>query len=321
MIGKKGKLLILLYLIFLVILFLMCSTDLIIREPEKEVYEVAVIIEDAGDDNYGNFRKGMDQAAIELNADVRFITLYEKLDAEQQMELIERERQDGVDALIVAPVDNDRVLSALSGMQGNTQVLILDTEAGEEKTAGRIVIDYRAMGSLMAAKIKEHMPEGGFVLLLEESGQSAAGAGFLEGASSVLESDGFDCRVLCPGGEEECREMLETLPEGGAVILAGSPEILLRMVDVLEKYPGLSARVKGLYGRGSTLAVLDDLDSGLIDGLCVTDEFSRGYFSVCMAIEALEGKTPREALVLDSYYIEKKNLRDPEYEKMLYPME
>lgn len=321
MIGKKGKLLILLYLIFLVILFLMCSTDLIIREPEKEVYEVAVIIEDAGDDNYSNFRKGMDQAAIELNADVRFITLYEKLDAGQQMELIERERQDGVDALIVAPVDKEGVLGALSGMQGNTQAVLLDTEEGEEKTAGRIVIDYRAMGARMAAEIKERMPEGSFVLLLEENGQSAAGAGFLEGASSALESDGYDCRTLCPGGEEEYREMLETLPQEGAVILAGSPEILLKTADVLEKSPGLSARVKGLYGRGSTLSVLDDLDSGLIDGLCVTDEFSRGYFSVCMAIEALEGNTPKKALVLDSYYIEKRNLRDPEYEKMLYPME
>ena len=87
MIGKRGKLLIVLYMIFLVILFLMCSTDLIIREPEKEVYQIAVIVEDARDDNYGNFRKGMDQAAVEFNADVRFITLYEEMDAGQQLDL------------------------------------------------------------------------------------------------------------------------------------------------------------------------------------------------------------------------------------------
>ena len=80
MIGKRGKILAALYMIFLVILFLMCSTDLIIREPENEIYQVAVIIEAAGDDNYGNFRKGMDRAAVEFNADVRFITLYERLD-------------------------------------------------------------------------------------------------------------------------------------------------------------------------------------------------------------------------------------------------
>ena len=75
MIGKRGKLLLLLYVLVLIILFLMCSTDLLIKEPDKEIYQIAVIIEDIRDDNYSNFRKGMDQAAVELNADVRFIRI------------------------------------------------------------------------------------------------------------------------------------------------------------------------------------------------------------------------------------------------------
>ena len=90
MIGKRGGLLVFLYMIFLVVLFLMCSTDLIIREPKKKVYQISVIVEDDRDDNYSNFKKGMEQAAVELHADVRFITLYERLDAGQQMELLNR---------------------------------------------------------------------------------------------------------------------------------------------------------------------------------------------------------------------------------------
>ena len=109
MIGKHGKLLIFLYIVFLIILFLMCSTDLVIREPEREIYQIAVIIEDVRSDNYSNFRKGMDQAAMEFNVDVRFITLYEKLDVEQQMELMDREQQDGADALIVVPADEEQI--------------------------------------------------------------------------------------------------------------------------------------------------------------------------------------------------------------------
>ena len=65
MMGRRSKTALLLYMVFLMVLFLMCSTDLIIREPEKEVYQIAVIIEDIRDDNYGNFKKGMDQAAVE----------------------------------------------------------------------------------------------------------------------------------------------------------------------------------------------------------------------------------------------------------------
>jgi len=108
MIGRSGKVMIVLYIVCLVVLFLMCSTDLIIREPERQIYQIAVIIEDVRSDNYSNFRKGMDLAAAELNADVRLITLYEKLDVKEQMDLMDREQQDGTDALIVVPVKKNR---------------------------------------------------------------------------------------------------------------------------------------------------------------------------------------------------------------------
>ena len=322
MIGKKGKVLIFLYLIFLVILFLMCSTDLIIREPEKEVYKVAVIIEDVRDDNYGNFRKGMDQAAIELNADVRFITLYEKLNADGQMELLEREQQDGVDALIVAPVDEQRVVDALQDNLVTVPTVILGSGQAEETSAGMVTIDYREMGRMLAEKMKEQIPENGSVLFLEDaSGKSSGGSSFLAELTAVLEGSGYSCEFEEPAGEDEYREILESLPEQGAVIVAGSPEVLTETARVLEEENRFSDRVAGLYGRGNTLAILDDLDSGLITGLCVTDEFSRGYFSVCMAVGALERGGDRDSMVMDSYYIEKEDLREPKYEKMLFPVE
>lgn len=320
MIGKRGKLLIVLYMIFLVILFLMCSTDLIIREPEKEVYQIAVIVEDARDDNYGNFRKGMDQAAVEFNADVRFITLYEEMDAGQQLDLIDRERQDGADALIVAPVD-EKVLAAASGKQGSAPMVLLGIGEPEEKTAA-VVVDYRKMGEQLAEEMKKRIPAGSHVLILAEAHErSAAAEDFLQGAEAVLEDGGYDCRRVRPEGEEGYREVLEALPEGKAVILAGTPEALAEAGGILEEDPVLAGCVQGLYGRGSTMAALNDLDSGIVTGICVTDEFSRGYFSVQMAIEALEKRGGHDPLVMESYYIEKKDLRKSEYEKMLFPME
>lgn len=322
MIGKRGKLLILFYLIFLIVLFLMCSTDLIIREPEKEVYQIAVIIEDVRDDNYSNFRKGMDQAAIEYNADVHFITLYEKLDAAQQMELINREEQDGADALIVVPVDEKSVLEAVNRKQISIPVVLLGTEAAEEKTAGMILINYREMGELLAEKMKERIPDDCQILLLEEAGwQSYMSRNFLEGAAAKLKEAGYSCRITEMGEGERYTINFETLPDRKTVLLAGDPETLSKASDILAGDSVPSDRIAGLYGRGTTQSVLYDLDQGFITGICVTDEFSRGYFSVSRAIEALEKKSGQEPLVMDSYYIEKEDLREPEYEKILFPME
>lgn len=322
MIGKRGKATLLLYMIFLAVLFLMCSTDLIIREPEKEIYQIAVIIEDSRDDNYGSFRKGMDQAALELNADVRFFTLYEKLDADQQMELIGREQQDGADALIVVPADEDRVVDALAGHQVTVPMVLLGSGLTGEGVTGTVVVDYGKMGELLGQKMAEHMDEHRTVLVFSDpSAQSGASRRFLEGARNVMEEEGILCRLVVRDGEQGFKPFTESLDaEGQVLILAESPEILAETAGILAELPDLSCRVS-LYGRGSTLPVLNYLDRGLIRGLCVTDEFSIGYFSVGMAVEALETAGTRSSAVMDSWYIEKDDLRDPAYEKMLFPIE
>ncbi len=321
MIGKRGKILAAFYMIFLVVLFLMCSTDLIIREPEKEIYQIAVIVEDADDDNYVNFRKGMDQAAVEFNADVRFITLYEEMDARQQLDMIDRERQDGADALIVVPVD-EKVLAAALEKQGNVPMVLLGSGELGERTEAVAVVDYRRMGEQLAEEMKKRVPVDCTVLILAEPHErSTAAENFLQGAEAELEKGGYACRRVRPEGKEGYWEMLKALPEGEAVLLAGTPEVLSEAGEVLEEDPVLADGVQGLFGRGSTMAVFHDLDSGIVTGICITDEFSRGYFSVRMAIEALEGKGGQESLIMESYYIEKKDMRKPEYEKMLFPME
>ncbi|HBD01129.1 MAG TPA: sugar ABC transporter substrate-binding protein, partial [Lachnoclostridium sp.] len=70
MMTKQEKLLWTLLAGVLVILFLLSSTDLIIKEKKTEIYPVSVIIGDTTDDYYVNFRKGADKAAVEYNVDV-----------------------------------------------------------------------------------------------------------------------------------------------------------------------------------------------------------------------------------------------------------
>lgn len=320
MIGKKSKVLIFLYLIFLVVLFLMCSTDLIIREPEKEVYRVAVIIEDVRDDNYGNFRKGMDQAAIEFNADVQFITLYERLNAKGQMELMEREQQDGADALIVVPVEEEQV----SKKQMTIPVILFRAGVADASGAGNVIIDHEKMGKLLVEKILEEQPaETPVYVLTDSTGQSDMDRLFLKGVDAALAEEGCRVQRIMKNEEDRFWMMLEKIGMEDleeVVILAESQEILTEAAGVLDGSEETARAVRGLYGRGTTIPILNYLDRGLITGICVTDEFSLGYYSVREAVRALEG-AGSVPTVMESYYIEKKDLRDPAFEKMLFPIE
>ena len=138
-----------LYGMVLTVLFLLSSTDLIIKEEAAEIYPVSVIIGDASDENYVNFRKGMDRAAVELNADVSFITLYEEGSEKQQRELILRELADGAGALVVAPVEADLLCEMEQESRFPVPVILINGEyetVCELERSACFTFDYYGMG-------------------------------------------------------------------------------------------------------------------------------------------------------------------------------
>ncbi|MCI8896642.1 MAG: substrate-binding domain-containing protein [Lachnospiraceae bacterium] len=319
MIGRSGKVMIVLYIVCLVVLFLMCSTDLIIREPERQIYQIAVIIEDVRSDNYSNFRKGMDLAAAELNADVQLITLYEKLDVKEQMDLMDREQQDGTDALIVVPVEEEQV----SARQMTIPVILMRAGVAEAAGASNVIVDYEKMGEQLAREIlKEQPADVPVYVLTDPAGQSDMDRLFLKGSDAVFQEAGRSVQRILRGEEER---FYTTLEQPGTeaqkvVILAENQDILTEAAGVVAGSEAVADAVGGLYGRGTTMAILNYLDRGVITGICVTDEFSVGYYSVREAVRALEG-AGSVPTVMESYYIDKKDLRDPAFEKMLFPIE
>lgn len=72
---RREKMLLCAGAVFLVLLFLMSSTDLIIKERAVQIDSISVILSEDTDDYYQNFRKGMEKAATDLRSDVRLITL------------------------------------------------------------------------------------------------------------------------------------------------------------------------------------------------------------------------------------------------------
>ena len=278
---KRDTWLWVIYGLVLLFLYLISSTDLLIKERKNEIYPVSVILDDTTDESYQNFKKGVDRAAIELNADVSMITLYEGGDASQQIERMAREQQDGARALIVMPVEESALESALADKRVQIPLVLVNAELPRDKVSAVVSTDYDAMGGCEIKKFERH-------------------------------------------GDGSIRKIVEELvyPESAqAVIIALDAETLLETAQILADSSVYPEHVSGLYGRGTATPLLNYLDRGVISGLSVTDDFSTGYLSVRRAVEILSNQKTEEATVLESYYIRKEDLRSPEFEKMLYPIE
>ncbi|MCD8082736.1 MAG: substrate-binding domain-containing protein [Clostridiales bacterium] len=310
MISKKEKILWLLYAAVLVLLFLLSSTDLIIKERERQVYRISVIIEDDTDLGYANFRKGMEHAAVDLNADVSFQTLYEANHYEQQMERILREQQDGADAVVVIPVDEER-LAAGEGLDAVTAPLVVvNTRFAGDQAASVISVDYEKMGQMLGEEIAAAHENGTPVFTFSGQAQSSASRHFLDGATETLKQAGFS---VCAAGEED-------LPVKGSVVIAADPQRLEQAALLLSGSGDRGATV-GLYGRGITQTILNSLEQGQITGICATDDFAMGYVSILRAVQAIQKETAQKETVLECHYVTGEELYEPEYERMLYPVE
>lgn len=329
MINRKEKFLWILYGIVLAALFLLSSTDLIIKEQKAEVYPISVIIEDTSDDYYVNFRKGMERAAVELNADVSFITLYEQGNRTQQMNFVLREQEDGNRALIVAPVDEEMVgeLQALRKVNEPLVLLNVEKEQIKGEYAAGITFDYYRLGSQLGQRLLEEQPEEYPVYLFSCKGNDLVNHRMAEGLCSVLDTGGREWREFCLQQGSDLETVLKEKPTGaekGVVVAALDPESLTAAAQLAENDEAGVLGIRGLYGRGNTVSILDELDKGVIQGLCITDDFSAGYLSVKAAVELINGRFDGNGdyqNYREGSCIGRKELKAGTYEKQLYPIE
>lgn len=319
---KRERLLWALFAGILVFLYLLSSTDLIIKEKKTEVYTVSVIISDTSDEMYGSFKKGVEQAAAEYNVDIRFITLYEKGDSAQQMEFLRREIDDGTGAVILEPANPRECMALLDAFPPASPVIVTGSLLHSERAAACVGVDASLAGRRLGEAVCRDSIPGLPVLILAEDMDYGNVQELYDGLMSAMDGQNHETRLYETLNGEHMEEAVGALAEQGerAAVVALDPSSTREAARLLEEDPDYRKAVPWLYGTGATPVLLNYLDQGTIRGLLTSNAFDNGYLCVEQAVGAIRRQTVETEIALDSYYIEKEVLRDRQYEKMLYPM-
>lgn len=322
--NHKNKLFIGVFSAVLILLYLLSSTNLILHDKKTEIFPISVIVEETSDEDYEKLRKGMDRAAEELHVDLSFITLYQSHDQEQQLQLIFREISDGARAVVLSPAKPEEAGIALETMVLNSPLIILGHILPAQQVMAGISIDYREAGQLLGKAACENPPELPVYLLTEGLDYGYAQE-IYDGIVQELEREGRLFSLCTAASAEECRRLIESTvypQKQETVIIALDKNSLERAARVLEDSTVYADNICALYGIGGTTRLLNDLDKGLIQGMVVHNWFDEGYLSIEKAVSMITGENgEKEEIVMESYYIIKEDLRDPAYEKMLYPID
>lgn len=285
---------------------------------ETELLEVSVIIREADSTGWSAARQGMEQAAADLGAELRFLTLSRANSVEEQRTLLEREVEGGADAVVLVPADPEALSGDVVQAAGSTKIVTMESDMARAGASACITVDNAALGRALGQAALNGVEEGGEVLLVNSAPGSAGVDLRLDEAARVLEEAGRSSSVCMASEGVDLAETLER------TLRARRPDAVLAFEPAaLEQAARLSQALEApplIYGAGATGAVASYLERGNITLIAAQNEFTAGYLAVEAAVRAARGAVLPPIAPLEFSVIRQEDMYDTDNQKLLFPM-
>ena len=276
----------------------------LLTPPGPKRVEISILLRQGDSEVFSTARQGMEQAAEDLGAELRFLTLEAEDDGSSQGVLLRRQAEMDGDAAVVIPADCTALEQLLDDWQGLPVVTLESQVAGAQAFVG---IDDEAVGRMLAQQVAGSCPASGRVLLADAFPGCAGPSRRLESAKQTLKTAGF--------APEVCSELTVEALEGAAAVLCFEPVSL-------EQAAALAAQCEAaplVYGAGVSASVVASLETGGIAAAIAWSDYAAGYLAVSQAAAAARGEQA-ESQTLPGTLGTEGETYDKDPQKLLYPV-
>ncbi len=257
-------------------------------QNKKALDKVSVILENAGDSQWSALKYGLKMAAEEEGIELAVVDVEEGLDVEAHKKVLEREIEDGADALIVQPVLEKNDQEVLKKIEKRVPVMLVGYEAEKGETRYDLPVikeDNYEMGEALAEEMLKDF-EGnieekkiGLLLASTDSNMiSSRECGFKD----ALEDKNANILELSLDSLLNREENTESKVD---IVIALDDSNLTAIGEYLA-----SSQPHGelLYGIGQSTEAIYYLDKGIAECVVVPDEFNVGYQSLSEVARKLD---------------------------------
>ena len=261
----------------------------------------------------------MEQAALDLNAELRFLTPAGEDLAAEQRELLEREAESGTNAILLIPSDREALADTVEVItSAGTPVVTLETDMSDAGASACIGADNVALGEALGNAALNGAPEGSLVVLLEATAGATGVTDRMEAAQTVLEAAGRQVSRCHPMDGESLASALERT----LTVMRPAAVVAFDAADLEQAAALLSEREDAplLYGAGSTATVAAYLEQSTIVSIAAQNEFAAGYLAVGAAVQAAAGQESFQLDPLEFFLVRQENMYEPENQKLLFPV-
>lgn len=312
--SRKAWLQLVLPLIGLSVLFWLLAFAPGEKHHQPPLLEMSVILRD-GDGAVSTMRKGMEQAAQDLNVELRFLIPAEDNSAAQQAQLLEREVAGAAPAVLLIPADREALGDAVSAAAGKTTLVTVETDMTAWGAAASITMDHQELGAALGAAALNGVPEGGTVLLLDSLPGDNGIRERMEAAKAVLEREGRQARVYKWDPDTTSLPDILRIERPRAIIAFEAAAL----ADVAELSRGEDT-FPLLYGCGSTASIAAALEKGRVTAITAVNVFSAGYLAVEAAAALARHEDWTAAAPVAFSIVRQETMYDSDNQKLLFPV-
>lgn len=290
---------------------------------------IAVIPKGTTHDFWKSVHAGAIKAQREAgNVEIIFRGPEKEDDREQQVSLVQNFISSGVDAIVLAPLDDKALLSvARQAMTAKIPVVIIDSglagEVGKDFISFVATDNYKG-GQLGGQRLAEVMGGKGNALLLRYQEGSASTVererGFVDAISKSSGIKLNDPKRYAGATRDTAQQASENLLTANADvqgIFCPNESSTFGMLLALRSR-GLNAKVK-FVGFDASPGLVAALGKGDLEGLVVQNPMKMGYLGVKTALDFLSGKSVEPRVDTGVAMVTKDNMNQPEYKELLSP--
>jgi ribose transport system substrate-binding protein len=302
------------------------------RQQSSKAYAIGVVPKGTTHEFWKSIHAGAIKAARELEGRGTQVNITWKGplredDREQQVQVIEGFLSQGMDGIVLAPLDERALVRPVEeAKRAGIPTVIMDSDLASDQIVSFVATDNLKGGELAADRMGQLLGNKGKVLLLRYQEGSASTTsrenGFLQRMKSaypgiqVLSSDQYagPTRDTAKRAAENLLNRFGNDLQGIFCVNESSTAgTLLALQDI-----GRAGKIAFL-GFDSSQPFIDALRNGQLQGLVVQNPLNMGYLGVMTMVDHLQGKKVERRVDTGVWMITRENLDTAQSQELLRP--
>lgn len=244
------------------------------NENALKIYSISVIVSNPGE----RFIKGVEQAALDYNADVHLISGYAENDSERQIEYMQRELVNKVDAVVISPEHVGEMEEYLGSLHQRAKVVTVRQRLSNNRLASHVGVDDVRLGEILGEMVTRSKTGRACAVLCPEEMKSFH-RDRIEGIKNTLEAGGIAFYVSYCGSENLSEKLVEL---GDDTIVVLDERLLVAVCEQAEPEDMI-------FGAGFAGGARAYLENNTIQGIVAYSEYDAGYLSLREAVMQVDG--------------------------------